>query len=1301
MQIRVHPWLKKSLPVEFQLKNQGSKVLELSLRFQSDEKDPDSPIGVSLFRPDTGNSTQLAEFEPPLDDAVLADLRWYLETFSIWPTGPDYVRAENIEAKLEDWGRSLLESATSEREAAQLWQQFLDAEGDGKLVTIDATDPRVLRLPWELLADESGHLFPRGVSVRRRLRKTTATTTKPFELPVRVLMVISRPEEAGFIDPRADALALLDALDGLGNAAEVEFLYPPTLAALTKRLRDKNAPAIHVVHFDGHGVYDARLGLGHLLFENDTHHQDLVDANRLGTLLSDCKVPLMLLSACQSAMQKETNPYGSVAARLIRSGVGSVLAMNYSVLVVATQKLFAAFYAALANAKTIGQAVEESRVALHADEDRHTFTRCNEKGELVEETIRLRDWFLPALYQQASDPVVFAPQTRPAATAMPKIIPLALTNPCIPGGLPATSKYGFHGRSYELLQIERAFAKHAIVVVHGFGGIGKTALAAEAGRWFYRTRRFPGGAAFVSFEHGGSLQQLCSWVGQAVSGDPNFVLGDGDLVARVSRLLQEKPALVILDNFESVLGRSPLMPAEELKSVLDAVWLWADGNANKLSPHGSRLLITTRDTSFNDSRFSPSQACRHVALQGLAPHDALELAAVILETHGIDRSQVNRQDLLDLMERLGGHPLSLNLVLPHLQKYTAAELSRRFEELLPGFKEGAAKARNESLEVSLQFSLQRLGEATRAALPDLAVFHGEVMEYDILKVTQMSKNLWQQIRQELEQAALVTAENLPNVNSPFLRFHPTLLPYLATQLPAERRAEVENRYWREYYRTVRQLHKLDTQHPHAARAIAVRELPNLQAALHLAMAAGEMEIVAHFADSIAKFLNNFGRWRERDAMLAQVEQWAKEQMAKTMKAAGKLTETEFLLLSRQGETLLQQGHAVEAEQVFLRLLQRLEGGTAYDAAYDQAITHILLGRCQAAQGQPARAIAWHCKALQGFKQLSDSSETAKTMLGQVYGEIADNFASIGEFDEAQKAYENGLEVSGEVGDQRGVGVKLGNMGTLAMRRGDLVEATRRYTEALETFRKLGEPQTEAVFWYQLGKVAHVAEDWDESERCFRQSLRLEEQLNDFKRAVKSCIGLAVITQAANRFEDAERWYLRAIEISKQEDPHDDLATALSNLSDLYFLQGRLAEAEQHAKRALAIKETLDLSAAPWTTYSILGDIAQAKGNAQEAAQWRRKAQESYFAYPGAVHQLPQWAPAFIQTVAAAAQGNVNAKSEVEEFLPQLEAGGWQNLAAAIRRILAGEKDFEHLRTELNYQEAYIVHRILAVITKQS
>lgn len=700
-----------------------SNQIELSIRFTSDERKPDSPIGVSLHRVDTGAMVGPVVFEPPLRDEVLDELRWYLETFHKWPVGPDYYRAEDVEAELEVWGRLLRDSVIAETDAARLWQQFVDAEAESKLLTVDATDPRVLRLPWELLADDEGHIFAQGIGVRRRLRKGTNVSVKPLALPVRVLVVVARPDDAGFIDPRADALPLLDALEALGEQVVIEFLYPPTLKALSARLRSRQKPAVHVVHFDGHGVYDALLGQGYLLFENDNHQGDRVDANRLGTLLSSYKVPLMVLSACQSATQKEANPYASVAARLIRAGVGSVLAMNYSVLVMTAQKFVGAFYGALAEGRTVGQAVDEGRFELLADEDRHTLTRRDNKGKLVEQTLRLRDWFLPALYQQKQDPVVFSIQTsevshREASHLETSEVltkkPQALTNPHAPGGLPAEPIHGFHGRTREMLNLERALAERAIVVLHGFGGMGKTALAAEAGRWFYRTGRFAGGAAFVSFEHGGSLSQLCSWVGQAVSGDPDFMLGEGDPVEKVTEWLRQQPALLILDNVESVVGNNPLMPTEELSSILDAVWRW--------SQTGARILITTRDTTLNDARFMPSKRCIHLPLQGLAKNDALRLAKAVLDDHAIDRATIERDALEQLMERLGGHPLSLYLALPHLRQYTPADLSARFEKLLPGFTKGAAKERNESLAVSLDFSLRRLGDDTRAALPALALF---------------------------------------------------------------------------------------------------------------------------------------------------------------------------------------------------------------------------------------------------------------------------------------------------------------------------------------------------------------------------------------------------------------------------------------------------------------------------------------------------------------------------------------------------------------------------------------------------
>ena len=723
---------------------------ELMIQFtaqktKSDSDDQSPPLYVGLSFPERGLYTVPVPFALPFDDKVLNEIRWYLEVFSTWPTGPDYERAEEVKQQLTDWGRALWRSviwhdADQDLDGAGLWAEFANQAAKNKLVTIDATDPRILSLPWELLADRRGHLFARKISIRRRLQQATSISVRQFEPPVRLLVLVSRPDDAGFIDPRAVSLPLLDALQSLADQVVVEFLYPPTLAALSNRLSDETLPPVHVVHFDGHGHYDQYQGLGFLLFEDEKHQEEMVDAHQLGTLLYDCGVPLMVLNACQSAAQKEMNPYASVATSLLQAGVGSVLAMNYSVLVVAARKFVSAFYGSLAKGLSIGRAVDQGRRTLLADEKRHTLTRRNEDDDLVDETIRLRDWFLPALYQQAADPIIF-PVTAQRVVPDPAIA----QNPEVkqsgspsshPAALPPVPQYGFHGRSREMLALERAFATVPMVVLQGFGGLGKTALAGEAGRWFTRTGRFPGGAVFISVEHGGALDTICSWVGQRVSGDPDWLIhGEGELVARVGQLLAQKPALLILDNFESVLGREPLMPPEELALLLEAVYQWTVGSnqysvisdqslPRSPSPLLPCLLITTRDTTFPDNRFAPGRHCRHLALQGLATHDALALAAALLDAHSIDRATIPRQALVDLMAHLGGHPLSLNLVLPHLKEYTPQQLTERFEELLPGFVTGQAQKRNESLAVSLEFSLRRLGEATRVALPDLAVFQG-------------------------------------------------------------------------------------------------------------------------------------------------------------------------------------------------------------------------------------------------------------------------------------------------------------------------------------------------------------------------------------------------------------------------------------------------------------------------------------------------------------------------------------------------------------------------------------------------
>ena len=147
----------------------------------------------------------------------------------------------------------------------------------------------LLGLPWELLHDSNAFLFQgaRPVRVRRRLPNTRVLDVPVVATPIRILLVTARPEDeaCAYIDHRASALPLVEAMEALGDSVRLHILNPPTLAALGEELQRAALAKkpYQVVHFDGHGVYDRRAGLGGLCFE-DPQDEARLDQRRHATV---------------------------------------------------------------------------------------------------------------------------------------------------------------------------------------------------------------------------------------------------------------------------------------------------------------------------------------------------------------------------------------------------------------------------------------------------------------------------------------------------------------------------------------------------------------------------------------------------------------------------------------------------------------------------------------------------------------------------------------------------------------------------------------------------------------------------------------------------------------------------------------------------------------------------------------------------------------------------------------------------------------------------------------------------------
>lgn len=1339
-------------------------------------------------------------FTPFLTEEDYEDLRWYLEDYLDLPDGGAVVRARRIEQNFTRWGRQLYDSLFTAPENRALLNQLL-ANPEPRELTLATRDPALLRLPWELLADDASNLAQR-VSIRRQLETPESTTPRPAQLPLRILYIVSRPADTGFIDPRLTSKALFDALDPLGGSVRVDFCRPPTLARMEEMLREgqQTEDPYDLVHFDGHGTFLHHAQIGALLFEkpddgSGRSETDYVQADRIGNLLASYTIPLVVLEACRSATVGRSAVFRSVAPRLIQAGVGSVLSMGHAVHVEAARLLLDRFYRELVRGTTIGHAVAEARKTLISSPAR--WIEYGPGGRTVE----LKDWFLSHLYQRDTDDALVPPEaiqqqpvgqfdlflshnhndsTRVEAIARQllekhglrvwldkwecgpgalepqcekgikdsrftvvagsqsallskwvqweidknnelnpegdRLIPIKLEDLNLPpelnallwvdftdlskdadnaaylarlirsadaedarrrrgfrgpatkeepGSFPPPPQYGFQGRARELYELERRFRTHRGIVLHAMGGMGKTALAIEAAHWWTRSGLFRDGACFLSFEQFASADRVVQVLGTYIEG-PRFDQRPAvEQRRRIIELFQQKEVLMVWDNFESVL--------QQFNDVAAQASPYTDDERRRLAelfhdlttgPGKGCLLVTCRP---GDTGLPGAQ---RYELHGLARTDSLWLLSRILKRDGLTLAdqKLSRDKLGPLLNDLADHPLSLELVGPHLRTLTPEDIRADFGKLLAQFQQEASEGRNQSLLASLEFSRRHLSPAAREALPWLGLFSGGVFEDNLLDVSQLAPEVWEPIRQELQGIALLRAEaELQLNNRPFLRFHPTLASAAAD--PTFAQTPEVRQYFIDVYFALRQaLHQaLTGSQPRAALEVLNREEANYRTAVQWAVADQQFQAAAALGETFSRYLQMSSRLRERDAWV----QWLKDAVGQQG-----FTEEAAAYEHQHAWTRFTQGDPQGAVHQLQSLIERLRHTTEFDPAFQLATTILTLGRVLYNAGASTQAIPILREAIglwealvekvggQPWEELLASPDHAKatTELGNLsatMGDLANALRDAGHYDEALDLAERCVGIQEFRGNNREVAADHGRCARILMAAGRYDEADARYDLALAAARQAGDKELEGMLLEHQGGLAGNRNQLDRAIRLYQQALERFREANNHQGMMLTYNLLGVVEDNAGRLAEARSWYERSRKLAEQlqdqvglgqaaqnigigwqkegaaarergdkatalrhfEEAHRSVEESLrawqaldnkpyeaasrNQLAQILLLLGDLDAAERHAHEARQIKESLSLKEA-WKDYHILSEIAQARGDTADAAEWAKK-----------------------------------------------------------------------------------------------
>ncbi|HEY0604301.1 MAG TPA: tetratricopeptide repeat protein, partial [Herpetosiphonaceae bacterium] len=885
---------------------------------------------------------------------------------------------------------------------------------------------------------------------------------------------------------------------------------------------------------------------------------------------------------------------------------------------------------------------EEARAKLRATPDRWLHLGPDA------ETIQLQDWFVPQLYQVGTDPVLIKPTKKAATKTSPR--------PASDGqrlfGFPPEPLYRFHGRALELLELERAFRRYPAVLLSGMGGMGKTALAREAATWWLRTGRFDA-AIFCSFEQKAGAERVVQLIGQALEGDEFSARSNEEQWSVAVDLFRRRRVLLVWDNFESTL------PAYQQGEAQESALSFGPEARTRLTqlyrelttgtPLG-RLLVTCRP----DETALPG--IKDVPLAGLARHDSLHLLKAVLDLKGIvidqpgrERPGYERHEIDDLLNELQDHPLSIELIAPHLKTLTPQRIRDEFGDLMKRFAdESAPEGRNKSLLASLEFSKRRLSPAAQAVLPYLAWFEGGVFERFFLDFAELDPAQWEAIRAELVATALVKVEELEQFTTPYLRFHPTL-PYAASPTDVPDMEAAEQRFIGVYLEVIQVVdNALRGNQPAAGMALVAREEANFREAITRAFHRGDWQEGWAMSDTLKIYLQMAGRLRERDALMA----WVRKQMPESER----LDATTWASSLNHAWSRSTQGYAAEAIQTVQALIDRLENEGLVDrsdSTFQIAVSYLYLGRIYYIAGRSDLAVEPLNKAIAGHEQLGDDH---RGNLSAALGDLANAYRNLGQFNAALEVAEYALAIDRELGRSREIATGLGQIAAILMKQQRYAEAEARYDGALRAAQEAGDLELQGITLQHQGALQNNVGNYDRAMDLYKQAITLFQRAHNLGGEMQTCNQLANNEMDRNHLDAAEAWYSRSRELATQlkdknhlgivaqnlgilyqkraeqtTDPasHTALlyqaiasvnegltirldmqdqvraAESYSQLGRLYQLLGEIDRAEETALQSLKVRESLDLPDV-YKDYWILADIAHDRGDAEAAAMWQAK-----------------------------------------------------------------------------------------------
>jgi predicted ATPase/class 3 adenylate cyclase len=656
------------------------------------------------------------------------------------------------------------------------------------------------------------------------------------------------------------------------------------------------------------------------------------------------------------------------------------------------------------------------------------------------------------------------------------------------------------GRDKEVAQVRDLLRHHEthLLTLTGPGGTGKTRLALQAAADLLDD--FSDGTFFVPLATLSEAELFLPAVAETLGVRE---IAEQPLGETLKDYLSERRLLLLLDNFEQVLGAAPIVT--ELLAGAPGLKVLATSRTS-LRLYGEHVF-SVPPLSLPDLERPPS-------LERLTQYEAVGLFVERARALKPDFAITNESApaVAEICVRLDGLPLAIELAAARITMLPPRAMLHRLSSRLKLLTGGARDLpeRQRTLRATIEWSHALLDQGEQLLFGRLAVFSGGRTLEAIEAICDAEGNLpmdaFEGISSLLDKS-LLRQEEGPNGEPRFVMLE-TVHEFAREKLGQSPEAEEIKRTHAQYFLTLAEeaypelkganqlewLERLEAEHD------------NMRAALSWALERKEVEVALRLGGALWWF------WSVR-GYHSEGRRWLEEALAIDGRGS---PEVRAIALAGAAVLAIDQGELDQAQQVCEEGLELLEH-EAKEAREAKLNLLIAFGW-----------VAWHREELGQAQQLFEEGLVLSREMRKIWWiatsllGLATVFHTRGDPERATELYEESMHLFREQGDKHSLAYCLNNLAMVVCSQRDLGRAAQLIEEGVALFRELGARGDVALGLYNLGWIALLQEDLGRAADLYGESLSLSWDAG-MNLVVQSVLeGVACVAGAEGETERAAR-----------------------------------------------------------------------------------------------------------------------------------------------------------------------------------